>query len=140
MSWTDEDWCEEVNRLEERIEQYDSLTTSIRNILTEAGIPDREEYPDENVDEYEKSLRSGGKMIPLDERVKHLADLQKPVTVDQVEFLAKSLSQMSPDFLQSLFENLGYEIDEKYPNYEAGYTSTFLGKAAFEIGKLSVVE
>lgn len=72
MSWTDEDWCEEVNRLEERVEQYDVLVTKIRNILTEAGIPEHEEYPDEEVDEHESSLRTGGTIIPLDERVRML--------------------------------------------------------------------
>lgn len=77
MGWTDEDWCEVVNKQDERLKQYDSLVTNIRNILTDAGIPDHEEYPDDVVDDYEKSLRTGGRMIPLDKRVQMLADRSK---------------------------------------------------------------
>lgn len=60
--------------LQDQIDKYDSLTTRIRNILTDAGIPDHEEYPEEDVDDYEKSLRTGGRMIPLDKRVQILVD------------------------------------------------------------------
>lgn len=42
------------------LERYDALVTSIRNILIDAGIPDHEEYPEEDVDDREKSLRTGG--------------------------------------------------------------------------------
>lgn len=77
MSRTDKDWRERVNELESRIDQYDSLTTKIRNILTQSGIPDHECYPDEDVDEREKSLRTGGRMIPLERRVEMLADKVK---------------------------------------------------------------
>jgi hypothetical protein len=57
------------------LEKYDALVTSIRNILTDAGIPDHEEYPEEDVDDREKSLRTGGRMIPLDRRVQMLVDI-----------------------------------------------------------------
>lgn len=60
--------------LQNKIDEYDSLITSIRNALTSAGIPDHEEYPDEEVDAREKSLRTGGRMIPLIKRVQMLAD------------------------------------------------------------------
>jgi hypothetical protein len=59
------------------LEKYDALVTRIRNILTDAGIPDHEEYPKEDVDDREKSLRTGGRMIPLDKRVQMLADLRR---------------------------------------------------------------
>lgn len=47
------------------------------NILTATGIPDHEEYPDEDIDERESSMRTGGRMIPLDKRVQMLADKMK---------------------------------------------------------------
>jgi hypothetical protein len=65
---------EELADLLNRLEQYDILTTKIRNILTEVGIPDHEKYPDDEIDDREKSLRTGGRMIPLDKRVKMLID------------------------------------------------------------------
>jgi pyrroloquinoline quinone (PQQ) biosynthesis protein C len=63
-----------VYEYRQKLESYDLLVTTIRNILTDAGIPDHEEYPDEDVDEREKSLRTGGRMIPLDRRVKMLVE------------------------------------------------------------------
>jgi hypothetical protein len=62
------------NSLEQDIENYDILVTTIRNILTDAGIPDHEDYPEEDIDDCEKSLRTGGRMISLAKRVKMLAD------------------------------------------------------------------
>jgi hypothetical protein len=64
---------EQLQSASVKLEEYDSLITKIRNILTQAGIPDHESYPDEDVDDYEKSLRAGGRMIPLVERVRMLA-------------------------------------------------------------------
>lgn len=77
--WTEENWCELVSELEAKLEKYDVLLTKIRNILTDAGIPDQEEYPDEDVDDHEKSLRSGGLVIPLAERVEMLVERYKNV-------------------------------------------------------------
>lgn len=62
------------DKAQQKLEEYDLLVTTIRNILTDAGIPDHEEYPDEDVDDHEKSLRTGGRMIPLAKRVQMLAD------------------------------------------------------------------
>lgn len=44
--------------------------------------------------------------------------------------------KLSPKGIEKFLYELGESIDEKYPNYEARYASTFLGKAAFEIGKI----
>lgn len=76
---------EQLQSTKAKLEEYDSLVTKIGSILTEAGIP--EQYDDQNCN-----------VIPLDQRVKmlskHVVDLQKSVTTDQAEFLAKSLSSM----------------------------------------------
>ena len=65
MSWTEEDWCDLVNKQDERLKQYHSLVTKIQNILTDAGIPDHEEYIDED--------------LPLDKRVEMLAERYRNV-------------------------------------------------------------
>lgn len=74
--WTRAPRCNpcETDDLQEKINEYDSLVTTIRNILTSAGIPDHEDYPDDDVDEL---LRAGGRMIPLITRVQMLAERGK---------------------------------------------------------------
>lgn len=54
-------------------QKADERETKVRNALTAAGIPDWEPYPPEDVDAWEASLRTGGRMIQGDERVRRLA-------------------------------------------------------------------
>lgn len=68
---------EQLQSANANLERYDLLVTKIRNILTNEGIPEHEEYPYEEVDDYEKSLRTGGRIIPLDMRVQMLANRAK---------------------------------------------------------------
>ena len=50
---------------------------------------------------------------------------------------ADTVSSWKPSHIRIFLEKLGTQIDEKYPAYKAGYTSTFLEKAACEIGKIN---
>lgn len=67
----DRDLCAEVDH-------YDALCTRIRKTLDAVGEPHVVPYPlpkvGEAVDPYEASLRAGGRVRPLDERVASLAE------------------------------------------------------------------
>lgn len=67
----DRDLCAEVDR-------YDAMNTRLRKILDAAGEPHVVPYPlpkiGEAVDPYEDSLRAGGRVRPLDERVASLVE------------------------------------------------------------------
>lgn len=54
----------------------------------------------------------------------------------KIESIAKMISKWKPNDIKTFLENLRYEINQVYPNYEAGYAETFLGKAAWEISKI----
>ena len=60
---------EVISNLQVQVEDYDARFTALRNTLTEAGVPDSEDYPAEHVDFHEHSLRAGGRMIPVVKRV-----------------------------------------------------------------------
>ena len=49
---------------------------------------------------------------------------------------AKIIASWEPAKIEIFLQDLAWEIDERYPNYEARYTSTFLNKAAWEIGEV----
>lgn len=56
---------------------------------------------------------------------------------DVIELIAKLISKWNPNDIKNFLEELAWEIDQVYPNKAAGYTSTFLDKAAFEISKIN---
>lgn len=116
-----------IYELKQKIENYDLLVTTIRNILTKAGIPDREDYPDENVDEYEKSLRAAGRVIALDQRVKLACDNT---------FSAKRMARKDPEIIKQFLEDLAWELEEVYKNSETGLAPTFINKAVYEISTI----
>lgn len=55
----------------ETIERQDERLTAVRKAL--AGLPDVEPYPeDDEIDEHERSLRTGGRVIPPEEQIRRL--------------------------------------------------------------------
>jgi hypothetical protein len=116
-----------IYELKQKIENCYLLVTTIRNILTKAGIPDHEDYPDENIDEYDKSLRAAGRVIALDQRVKLACDNT---------FSAKRMAREDPEIIKQFLEDLAWELEEVYKNYETRYAPTFINKAAWELGMM----
>lgn len=62
------------SQAESLVEKYDSRLTGIRVALTNAGLPEVERYPDEDVTEEERQLRTGGRVIGDERRARILAD------------------------------------------------------------------
>lgn len=65
---------ETEQKLRKVCERLDARLAQVRSALTEAGVPETESCPDEEVDDWEKSLRTGGRVIPTEERIRRLAD------------------------------------------------------------------
>jgi len=116
-----------IYELKQKIENYDLLVTTIRNILTKAGVPEHEEYPDEDVNEYERSLRAAGRVIALDQRVKLACDNT---------FSAKRMARKDPEIIKQFLEDLAWELEEVYQDSETGLAPTFINKAAFELSMM----
>lgn len=58
----------------ERADDLDAQLTRVRVALTDAGVPDAEQYPeDATLSEYDRSLRAGGYMLSQTERIKRLS-------------------------------------------------------------------
>lgn len=57
---------------ERRADEYDAKLTAVRVALTEAGVPEVEPYPEEDVSDHEKSLRAGGRVIGAVARTERL--------------------------------------------------------------------
>lgn len=51
---------------------HDAKLTAVRVALTEAGVPEVEPYPEEDVSDHEKSLRAGGRVIGAVARIERL--------------------------------------------------------------------
>lgn len=65
------------------LEQYDERVSKAKAVLTRTGVPEWEPYPDDpKATEWEKSLRTGGRMIPLHERIEQLAAAQRGHVVE----------------------------------------------------------
>lgn len=74
-----EDNGRRASDMECRVMDLDRRLTETRNALTAAGVADSEPYPeDEDVDDREKSLRTGGRMLSVVERVAILARRSTP--------------------------------------------------------------
>lgn len=68
---TDE-WIVRAGEAERRADEYDAKLTAVRVALTEAGVPEVEPYPEEDVSDHEKSLRAGGRVIGAVARIERL--------------------------------------------------------------------
>ena len=58
---------------EARLHEADAQLTRVRVALTKAGLPEVEPYPEEEVSDYERSLRTGGRVIGDVARIERLA-------------------------------------------------------------------
>ena len=66
--------AEEAALLRAEVDTLDARATAVRVALDAAGIPAVEAYPaEEDLSQYERSLRAGGRCVPDAERVKLLA-------------------------------------------------------------------
>ena len=68
-----DEWITRAGEAERRLEDADAKLTAVRVALTEAGAPEVEPYPEEDVSDREKSLRAGGRVIGAVARIERLA-------------------------------------------------------------------
>ena len=67
-----DEWIARAGDAERRLEDADAKLTAVRVALTEAGVPEVEPYPKENVTDHERSLRTGGRVIGAVARIECL--------------------------------------------------------------------
>ena len=67
-----DEWITRAGEAERRFEDADAKLTAVRVALTEAGVPEVEPYPEEDVSDREKSLRAGGRVIGAVKRIERL--------------------------------------------------------------------
>jgi len=67
-----DEWIARAGEAERRADEYDAKLTAVRVALTEAGVPEVEPYPEEDVSDHEKSLRAGGRVIGAVARIERL--------------------------------------------------------------------
>ena len=67
-----DEWIARAGEAERRLEDADAKLTAVRVALTEAGVPEVEPYPEENVTDRERSLRTGGRVIGGVARIERL--------------------------------------------------------------------
>ena len=67
-----DEWIARTGEAERRLEDADAKLTAVRVALTEAGVPEVEPFPEENVTDHERSLRTGGRVIGGVARIERL--------------------------------------------------------------------
>lgn len=67
-----DEWIARAGEAERRLEDADAKLTAVRVALTEAGVPEVEPYPEEDVTDRERSLRAGGRVIGAVARIERL--------------------------------------------------------------------
>ncbi len=67
-----DEWITRAGVAERRLEDADAKLTAVRVALTDAGVPEVEPYPEEDVSDREKSLRAGGRVIGAVARIERL--------------------------------------------------------------------
>jgi len=67
-----DEWIARAGEAERRADEYDAKLTAVRVALTEAGVPEVEPSPEEDVSDHEKSLRAGGRVIGAVARIERL--------------------------------------------------------------------
>lgn len=88
---------------------------------------------------HKKWIESFPKLVDMNKFFDREVDCSlKPVEKDnkEVNDLVKKVLSLKPSLLKSFLEELSFDIDEVYKEYEAGYASTFIEKAAWEVGKI----
>ena len=84
-----DEWITRAGETERRLEDADAKLTAVRVALTEAGVPELEPYPEEDVSDREKSLRAGGRVIGAVARIERM--VARLAAADDVVKMAREL-------------------------------------------------